>query len=300
MSLACFAQEILSPSAARLDHDRTALKDVWDAFVAQGLHRFEGMGLFDVLPLLAQHSGAFAFVALQQLVAGSQDPPAGVAFGHLRNPSGPAPLWYDGLVSGPLPWLTGAGLFERVLLGFRLQDGSEVRAWVFAQDRPEFRHSAPLALIALSGTDTRSVTCTNLEVPKSAFLSVKPPGTEAREATLGVLGQTPLMLGALRASLRLLQESGRGDLALAQAKVATLEAEISRAYSNGTAGTVGPALRARAGELSVRLARLACMACGGVSLVTGHPAERLYREALVYNLMAQTDSIVMDAFKELT
>lgn len=270
MSLARFAEEALTPNAARLDHDRAALKETWSAFVA-----------------------------LQQLVTGCQDPPAGVAFGHLRNPGGPAPLWQDGLVSGPLPWLTGAGLFERVQLGFRLPDGSEVRAWVAAQDRPEFRHSAPLSLIALSGTDTRRVMCTNLPVSERAFLSVKPVGTEAREAAQGVLGQTPLMLGALRASLRLLQDSGRGDLGLAQAYVATLEAEIHHAYTSGTADTVGPALRARAGDLSVRLARLACMACGGISLVTGHPAERLYRETLVYSLMAQTDSILADAFKEL-
>ncbi|WP_309717560.1 hypothetical protein [Armatimonas sp.] len=288
-----FAEEFLAPQAALLDTDPDAMRAVWQAFVARGLH--QELDFFTTLPLLTEYSGAFAFLALQQRVAGCPDVPAGVAFGHLRNPQGPAPLWSEGRVSGTVPWLTGAGIFTRVLLGFRLTDGSEVRAWVEAQDRPEFRHSAPLPLLAIRGSNTVSVALNNLDIPESAFVSVQPLGTQSQSDAKGVLYQTPLMLGNLHASLRLIEASGRGALAKAYAIVAQLEVEL-RAEN---AAQNGPALRARAGDLSVRLARLACMACGGGSLVTGHPAERVYREALVFSLMAQTDAIVNDAFEEL-
>lgn len=288
-----FVSKELAPQAAALDHDPARMRRVWESFVERGLHT--QLDLFGTLPLLAQHSGAFAFLALQQLVAGCPEEPAGVAFGHLRNPHGPAPLWSEGHVSGTVPWLTGAGIFPKVLLGFRLPDGSEVRAWVEAQDRPEFRHSAPLPLLAIRGANTVSVAIDSLDVSESAFVSVQPLGTQAQNDANGVLFQTPLMLGNLHASLRLIEASGRGELAKARAVVAQLETEL-RAEN---AARNGSALRARAGDLSVRLARLACMACGGASLVTGHPAERVYREALVFSLMAQTDAIVEDAFEEL-
>jgi alkylation response protein AidB-like acyl-CoA dehydrogenase len=57
-------------------------------------------------------------------------------------------------------------------------------------------------------------------------------------------------------------------------------------------------LRAVLGDGALRLARLAALACGGGAALVGHPAERLVREALVFNLMAQTDLIVTDAFEE--
>jgi alkylation response protein AidB-like acyl-CoA dehydrogenase len=61
----------------------------------------------------------------------------------------------------------------------------------------------------------------------------------------------------------------------------------------------GPRLRAELGDFAVRLARLAVMAGGGGALTIGHPAQRLYREALLYSLMAQTDAIVGQAFEEV-
>lgn len=289
-----FVAELVAPQAAQLDHDPEMLRTVWEEFVRRGLHL--QLDFFTTLPFLAEHSGAFAFLALQQRVAGCPDPPAGVAFGHLRNPHGPAPLWREGRVSGTVPWLTGADLFAKVLLGFRLPDGSEVRAWVPAHDRSEFRHSAPLPLLAIRGANTVAVTLREVAVEESLFVSVLPRGTQAQNDARGVLYQTPLMLGNLRASLRLMEQSQRGDLAKAQ----ELVAQLTAALQAENAQEHGPVLRARAGDLSVRLARLACMACGGGSLLTGHPAERLYREALVFSLMAQTDAIVDNAFEDLS
>lgn len=289
-----FVAERVAPQAAQLDHDPQALRAVWEEFVRRGFHL--QLDFFTTLPLLAEYSGAFAFLALQQRAAGCPDPAAGVAFGHLRNPQGPAPLWSEGRVSGTVPWLTGAGSFAHVLLGFRLTDGSEVRAWVPANDRPEFRHSTPLPLLAIRGANTVTVALRELAVDESTFVSVQPRGTQAQNDASGVLYQTPLMLGNLRASLRLIAQSQRGDLAKGQELVGQLETAL---YSEN-ARECGSALRARAGDLSVRLARLACMACGGGSLLTGHPAERLYREALVFSLMAQTDAVVDNAFEELS
>ncbi len=296
-ALNTFISEVLTPGAAELDTDFARLKAAWSELVRRGLHRFEGQGLFEGAGALAEFSGAFAFLALQQQIAGSPESPAGVAFGHLRNPSGPAPLWKNGKVSGEVPWLTGAGIFGRVLLGFRLEGGSEVRAWVDATDRPEFRHSEPMKLIALSSTRTVRVSVSELLVSESAFISREPPGSMAQGDARGALGQVPLLLGNCRASVRLIERAGRGDAPKAVSALAKLEEDVKAARASGDA-LEGRCLRARAGELSVRLARLACLSCGGSSLLSGHPAERVYREALVFNLMAQTDQIVADAFEE--
>jgi alkylation response protein AidB-like acyl-CoA dehydrogenase len=113
----------------------------------------------------------------------------------------------------------------------------------------------------------------------------------------GALGQTPLLLGNCRASVRLIEASGRGDASGARERLSALEERITLARASGDA-IEGRRLRAAVGEWAVRFARLASLGCGGASLLEGHPAGRLYREALVFNLMAQTDDIVADAFQE--
>ncbi len=118
----------LEPIAAELDEDADRLAASYADFQAAGLNAFgsarmplDAAGMIRALAALAETSGAFAFLALQQFVANLSYPDngetvwprLGVAFGHLRNLNAPAPLWKEGRVNGPVPWLTGAGLFDR-------------------------------------------------------------------------------------------------------------------------------------------------------------------------------------------
>ncbi|HLV80722.1 MAG TPA: hypothetical protein VKT32_10585, partial [Chthonomonadaceae bacterium] len=212
--------------AERLDTDAWALAGAYRRFVAQGLHvgwsdrqPLAGKEFCEALAILAEGSGAFGFLALQQFVANtslagcvpqSQPwPVVGVAFGHLRAPSGPAPQWDGARASGPVPWMTGAGIFGKVLLGLRGPGGAEVYALADATDRPAFRHSAPMDLIAGAGTATVSVQLRDLPIAASAVLKTDPPGALARGDAQSVLYQTPLMLGCARACLELIRRSER-------------------------------------------------------------------------------------------
>lgn len=308
----------LQPEAERLDTDGDLLAEKYARFVSEGLHvgwsprqPLTGREFCEVLALLAETSGAFAFVALQQLVANlslagrvladADWPRVGVAFGHLRNRRGASPVWDGCLANGTVPWLTGAGIFDSVVLGMRGPDGAEVYALAEASDRPAFRHNAPLDLMAGSGTRTVSVLVRDLRVGEDAVLRADPPGTMERNDMQSVLYQTPLMVGCVRACRKLLDTSSHLHAAQRNRCDAVTEDLLRRVYAafDGCTPEEGQQIRAELGDFSVRLARLTVMACGGVGLVRGHPGQRLYCEALLYSLMAQTTAIVNQAFHEV-
>lgn len=308
----------LQAHAERMDRDAETLAGSYRQFVAESLHvgwsdrqPLSGREFCEVLAILAQSSGAFGFLALQQFVANTHLagrvpepenwPCVGVAFGHLRRPAESCPRWEGDGVSGFIPWLTGVGIFPQIILGLRDPQEREVYALVDATDRAAFRHSAPMDLIACSGTRTVSVQVKGLPIDPDSILKRDMPGTMARNDAMGVLYQTPLMVGCIRACWELIRRSTRvGVVERARCETAT-ETLLERVYAAFEGGTPaeGQQLRAELGDFAVRLARLAVMASGGVGLVHGHPVQRLYREALLYSLMAQTDSIINQAFQEV-
>jgi hypothetical protein len=304
--------------ADRLDSDGTLLGEWYGRFVGTNLHTgwsprqpLSGREFCEALAILAETSGAFGFVALQQFVANAnlagkvsdRDswPIAGVAFGHLRNPSGPAPRWDGHSVDGMVPWMTGAGLFPQVVLGMRGPGNEEIYALADATDRDSFRHSAPMDLIAGSGMRTVSVRLSGMPMTADTVLKTEPPGTMQRNDVQGVLYQTPLMVGCVRASRALIRVSPRVGSAERARCEAETERLLQRVYTafEGCTPEEGQQLRAELGDLSVRLGRLAVMASGGVGILRSHHAQRLYREALLYSVMAQTDAIVNQAFQEV-
>lgn len=307
----------IQPDAEALDSDPGALAAAYSRFVADGLHTgggarepLSGPDFCESLAILGQVSGAFGFLALQQLVANGMIaavpadapwPVVGVAFGHLRNPRGPAPRWDGAAASGPVPWLTGASIFPQVVLGMRGAHDEEVFAVLDAHHRAEFLLGAPLALVAGSATGTVRAELRDCPVDPSRVLRTDAPGSLARTDALTVLFQTPLMVGCVRACLGLIRDSARVGAAEKHAcdrAASNLLCRVVRAF-DGAAPEEGVRLRAELYDFGVRLARLAAMASGGAGLVRDHPAQRLYREALLYSLMAQTDAIVEQAFRQV-
>lgn len=316
-AIARFARE-LSPHGEQLDTDSALLALWYDRFVREGLHvgwsvrqPLNGREFCEALALCAEASGAFAFVTLQQFVAnlflggraadGAPWPVVGVAFGHLRKAGGEAPRGRAGAVAGCVPWLTGAGVFRQVVLGVRGDEEAELYLLVDATDRPMFRHGADMPLIAASSTRTVRICVQDLPIDPGSILKIDPASALAEGDRNGVLYQTPLMVGCVRACLRLLEsargvEAGMRDRSIERAQA--LLAGVYAAFDGGTPEE-GRRLRATLADFSVRLARLTVMACGGGALLTTHAAQRLYREALLYSVMAQTPEIVNRAFEEV-
>src|SRR5579871_846861 len=305
----------LKPEAARLDVSGDAVAAWYERFQQEGLHigcsvrmPLDGAGFCRALEILAMASGAFAFVALQQFVAnmnvgdrfhGPVWPKVGVAFGHLGKPEPDLAHLQNGLANGVAPWLTGAGIFDQVVLGLHDKERQEMFVLTDAHHRPEFTHSEPLSLLACTGTRTVRVRLKDLPVSEDRILKIDPPNSKARGDAGSVLYQTPLMIGCVRACLEIIAASPRVDAAqkavCEQTTMALLD-PIHAAFASGDMSE-GAELRAKIGDYSVRIARLAAMASGGGGLLITHAAQRLYREALVYSLMAQTDLIVNQAIQ---
>jgi len=228
-------------------------------------------------------------------------PCVGVAFGHLRHGQSRFPRWDGRSAHGFLPWMTGGGVFPQVVLGMHGPEAEEIYALVESKDRTAFQHSAPMDLIACAGTETVSVQIDGLPIDAESILRSDSAGTFALNDRKSVLYQTPLMVGCVRACCALIDASPRvGSAARARCELKTeiLLRSVHTAFEDCLASE-GQRLRAELGDYAVRLARLAVMASGGAGLVRGHPAQRLYREALLYSLMAQTDAIIDQAFREV-
>lgn len=287
-----------------MDRDPAELRAAFDRYCAEGLHLSsltrDALGSYRFLAQLAERSGALAFLALQQHVASAWLQPGegariGVAFGHLRRPDSRAVARNgDGRVSGIVPWFTGSGFFDEAILGFTDPDGAEVRVRIDARDRPSFKHSAPMNLIAMASTQTvlaHVSACVDYD-----GIDRRPAGSMARDDSAGYVWQTPLMAGIARAACRWVAhrdpEHGRALWNRIEARIATAEAGLA----GGPPETDGPRQRARFAGMMHDSVRLAALATGGEALMAGHPVERLYREAVVIDLMARTPAIVTAAF----
>ena len=169
-------------------------------------------------------------------------------------------------------------------------------AFIGASDCGAFRHTSPFSLIACSSMQTVGVTLTDFPLSADEILRIDPPGTAAKNNLHGLAGHTPLLFGNIYASLKIIQNSPTlsGDAkALAQDSLKTLKNEQNTVITPHDGAT----FRAHVADTAIRLATLATMASGGSSLQTGSDPERLYREALVFTLMAQTDFVVENAFR---
>lgn len=294
----------IAPDPERMDRDPATLREAFDRFCAEGLHLASPtrgvLGNYRFLAQVAQRSGALAFLALQQHVASvwlrpGEDARIGVAFGHLRQPGSRMVARHsDGSVGGTVPWFTGAGIFDEAVLGFADLDGAEVRVRIDARDRTGFRHSAPMALIAMSSTQTVRV---DVAAAKDCEeLERVPAGSMARRDAHGYLWQTPLMAGISRAACRLAVDAGAPRAWEVSERTEQRIAAIESQIEGGAGPEEGARQRARCARMMHQAVQLAALATGGAALIVGHPVERLCREAMVVDLMARTPAIVAAAF----
>lgn len=197
-------------------------------------------------------------------------------------------------LDGICPWVTGADASDTLVVGAALPDGGrgfflvEAGADGLSIDRP-------FDMLALSGSRTASVTFQAVRPAAVLALAGDPPRT-------GGLATTALAVGAARAALSLLHREAAVRPALAPV-VAGLDAEVGAVQDDLlAAATVGAGqplrdrLRTAATSLVIRAAQAALTASKGAGFVTGHPAERLVREAhffLVWSCPEAVSAAVM-------
>lgn len=276
--------------------------------------------------LQTQHQSAAALISrssnsglqeeyLPHLATGKRR--VGVGFSHLRREGTPpmqarlVPRGYQ--LDGFVPWITGWRLFESFILGAMLPDGTSVFGMMpFRSSQSErggeLEISSPLSMAALTSTNTVTADVKRWFLADEQVLCLKPPHWMQQNSRTNVLHHGFFALGCARAGLDVLQQAAEkkqlsflrqswdnldGELQACRQAFFESEDEGTRCYGDRLK------LRAWAIDLAGRCSYGAIAASGGAANSCQHPAQRIYREALVYAVSGQTTDVMEATLKRL-
>jgi len=240
----------------------------------------------------------------------------GIGFSQLRRPGPPAMRAEacDGgyLLNGHVPWITGWSFYEEFLIGATLPDGRAVFAVVPLTTQKGIQISPPMELAAMYTAMTVSADFENWFVPENKVAFIKPDGWIQGNDMINIALQGHFAIGCAQAGLDVLQLAAekRGFSFLKDAyerllsELEECKDETARAQAAVESGGEDVtewrlSVRAWAIDLSVRCAHAAVTASSGAANSLAHPAQRIYREALVYTVSAQTTPVMEATLKRL-
>lgn len=238
----------------------------------------------------------------------------GIGFSQLRRPGSPvlrAEPCSDGYtLKGAVPWVTGWTFYPEYVVGATLPDGRAVFGIAPLTELPgQIRISEPMRLAAMEAALTVSVELTGWTLPASDVLFVQPADWARTNDQINIVLQGYFALGCARAGLDVVRDNAerRSSEAIRTAFEA-LDAELNacreKAFEIQNLGgdlTTDEKQRVRAWaiDLAVRCAHAAIASSGGSANSLQHPAQRVYREALVYTVSAQTPEIMAATLERL-
>ena len=238
----------------------------------------------------------------------------GIGFSQLRRPGPPmmraTPVEGGFQLDGQVPWVTGWDFYEEFLLGAQLPDGEAIFAPVPLRDGPGLRVSPPMALAAMGSANTVSVSFENVFLPADRVVFTRPAGWIRNNDQINIALQGHFAIGCAQAGIDVVRAAAekRGACFVAEAadslqseleacRLATANAQLS-ADEETTEERLN--VRVWAIDLSVRCAHAAIAASSGAANSIDHPAQRIYREALVYTVSAQTTPVMEATLRRLT
>lgn len=269
--------------------------------------------------LVAQHSGAIAFLQTQHqsaaslILAGQNQALAqnylpamssgakrvGVGFSQLRKQ--PAPLTAQRVsngyrLSGKVPWVSGAGLFAEFVGAAELPEGSAIFGLLPLTNSETMQVSKPMALLGLSSTSTVSLSVNDHFLSDEQVVATKPKGwIQSRDRT-NPLSPLGLILGCAQAGLDIATQ-GLSKRQIEHPLLAQLQAQIQQTWLELPSTHALPieaydrkvALRGQAIALMNTCAQTAILSSSGAANMTNHPAQRVYKEALVFSVSGQSN-----------
>ncbi|TQJ85890.1 acyl-CoA dehydrogenase family protein [Streptomyces sp. SLBN-31] len=224
---------------------------------------------------------------------------AGIAFAHVRAfPRVPvrATADRDGWrFDGRVPWYTGWGLNDVMLLAGVTDSDEVVFAFADAREQPGLRPSPPMRLAALTAARTVSLDLDGLWLPAESVVL----RTAREEFALVDLPRntnaSPAVFGVADAALRVVEEAGESETARA---LRTRLVEVrGRAYALAAHPVPHERiaerleLKARAYDLMRAATTAAVVVGGGRAMDLGSPAQRLAREGLFLLVQGQTTDV---------
>lgn len=327
------------PIANQLDGDPALLAEVYKSMAAKGwiaLKVYESQGgpgiseevFREFQELIARYSGALAFLQTQHqscanILMKSTNPDleknlvplmvrgerlVGLGFSQLRRPG--EPIMKAGeteggyLITGHAPWITGWGIFDTWIVGATLPDGRAVFGLLPLEPREGMSFSDPMKLAAFQSAQTVTADLADVFLPHDQVVFVKRPGWIQTNDMINITLQGWFALGCARAALDVMEEAyqrRKSDFILEAAQALEKERLECREALKRADDPEDDRLRARAWviDLAVRCSHGAIIASSGAANSLAHPAQRVYREALVYSVSAQTTPIMQASLRQL-
>lgn len=264
--------------------------------------------------LQTQHQSAVAMIAKNapdefklRVLPGSHQPQGWIAIGfsQLRRAGEPifrAEKTSGGYVlNGHVPWITGHTIFPRCLVGAQLPSGEAVFGLVPFSDQAgeqgQIRCSEPMRLAAMQAAQTVTADVTDWFLPEHDVAFVQPNGWIHANDMVNVTLQSWFALGCARAGLDLVKQAAeKRQNPQVRAAFEALDRELADCRQR-TSELDRPleerlSTRAQAIDLASRCALAGVAVSGGAANSVDHPAQRIYRESLVYCVSAQTVPIL--------
>ncbi|MEU1187228.1 acyl-CoA dehydrogenase family protein [Streptomyces sp. NPDC005859] len=217
---------------------------------------------------------------------------SGVAYAHLRaHPRIPVRVGRERTgwrFDGTVPWYTGWGLNDVLLLAGVTDSDEALFAFAEAREQPGLRASAPMRLAALTAARTVSLELDGLWLPEEAVVLRTPYEQWAATDRAKTVNANPAVFGLTEAALTLLDEDTATPLRTRLAKLrgeAYALADHAAPHEHHAERLV---LRTRAYQVMQAATTAAVVTGGGRSMLLTGRAQRLAREALFLLVQGQT------------
>ncbi|MEP3481285.1 MAG: acyl-CoA dehydrogenase family protein [Fuerstiella sp.] len=215
----------------------------------------------------------------------------------------------DYIVSGLVPWSTGATMADVLVTGGALQDGRQMLVSI-PTNSEGVQAKTPVELMALNASQTGAVELSEVRVSASNVLHgpIENVMSQGTGGGAGSLGTSALAIGAACGSIRQFAEEAtkRPDLndyvVPLQSECDQLTEELHQAASGShpLGSAAGEQLRRRANSLAMRAAQSWLAATKGAGFVAGHPAERAVRESMFFLVWSCPQPVLHGNLSELT
>ncbi|GGJ30087.1 acyl-CoA dehydrogenase [Streptomyces brasiliensis] len=217
---------------------------------------------------------------------------SGVAYAHLRShPRTPVRVrrerggWrFDGTV----PWYTGWGLNDVMLLAGVTEADEALFAFTEAREQPGLRASEPMRLAALTASRTVSLELDGLWLPQEAVALRMPIERWAASDRPKTRNANPAVFGVARAALALLDDATAEPLRTRLSEVRKAAYTLADHPVPHEHAEERLALRAQAYDVMRTATTAAVVAGGGRSMALTSRAQRLAREGLFLLVQGQT------------
>lgn len=195
------------------------------------------------------------------------------------------------VVSGFVPWATGATMADILVTGGTLGDGRQMLLSI-PSSADGLNPKAPVQLMALNASQTGAVELNDVFVKENDVLHgpIENVMSQGTGGGAGSLGTSALAIGAACGSVRQFGEEAkkRPDLnefvepLQTECEALTDELHLAAAENHPLGAAAGEQLRRRANSLAMRAAQSWLAATKGAGFVAGHPAERAVRESMFF------------------